>query len=167
MNQVALDLNITQGALSDYLNGKKVPSLAMMEQIATAIGLDLSDMLQDGRALLAGEAPAPPVAAVQPPAPPTISPEREMELLRQIADMAAKRETLSDEMLAKDKIIATTTEALRIKDIEVAEKREALTAKDQIIGQLVALLKEAGLEHTIPPALTSLIRASRTESQER
>lgn len=183
--EIADELGLNTGTLSNVL--KSGASSAMMEEIANKLGYDLADMLQGGRAILAGgavhiaeagkmagEAPVPPVAALTPPAPPTISPEREMELLRKIEALTdemlaanAIRNELAAELLAKGRIIATTTEALRIKDIEVAEKREALTAKDQIIGQLVALLKEAGLEHTIPPALTSLIQADREKGQER
>lgn len=110
-----------------------------------------------------------------------ISPEREMELLRKMEVLtddlraaAVRRDYLADELHAadnrikeKEKIISTTVEALRIKDIEVAEKRELLTGKDKIIQQLVDLLKEAGLEHTIPPALASLIRTNQEQSQER
>lgn len=51
---LAAFLNIAPSALGDYLNGVKVPSLAVMEDIADQIGIDLPDMLVKGRAFITG-----------------------------------------------------------------------------------------------------------------
>lgn len=161
------DLGIPASSIKNFLSKSGGLSFEKMEEIANRLGRDLADMLIEGRAILAGETPSLPVEAKTPLPPPTITPEREMELLRQIAEMAVKQGKITDELLAKAEVISTTTEALRIKDIELGEKRELLTAKDKIIQQLVDLLKEAGLEHTIPPALISSIRADREKSRAR
>lgn len=145
--EIAGELGINTGTLSNLL--KNGASSAMMEEIAGKLGFDLLDMLAEGRSLLAGGGPTRPVAA-RSPLPPhyPIAPERELELLRQIADMAAKREWLSDELLAKDRLISRLSEAN---------------------GKLVDILKEAGEEGLIPPDLifSALMRLAEAGNQER
>lgn len=172
--EIAKKLGVGTGSLSNFL--KNGASAATMEEVADKLGYDLLDFLALGRSILEGteRPPVAPPAAAPPPPPVALAPEREMELLRQIAEMAATQGRLADQLYAadnrveaKDKIISTTTEALRLKDIEIAEKREQLMAKDKIIQHLVGLLKGANLEHIIPPTLISLIRTSREKSLER
>lgn len=54
-NDIAIVLGIAPSALSNYLNGIKVPSLAQMDGIALKLGIDLLDMLNHGRTLLTSQ----------------------------------------------------------------------------------------------------------------
>ena len=57
--QIAELLGFKQGNLSNFLSGKRSISLAGMEEIAVKIDKDLTDMLAEGRTLLAGEQQTP------------------------------------------------------------------------------------------------------------
>jgi len=153
---IAEKIEMPTGRVSEYATGKTDPTIENVNKIAAALGLSISDFF----ALAENDPPhgkAPPPAIVPPPQPSGLALERENELLRQIAgmvstitDMVSERGMLASELLAKDAKLATVIEALRLKDLELVEK-------DGIIKQLVELLKEAGLEDIIPPAL--LLRA--------
>lgn len=60
--QAADFLGMTQGNLTNILNGKRSISLAGMEDIANKINVDLAEMLIEGRAIMGGDA-APQTAA--------------------------------------------------------------------------------------------------------
>lgn len=53
-NELAAELGLSPSNFGDYLHGVKSPSLALMEEIAEKIGVDLADMLLEGKAILAG-----------------------------------------------------------------------------------------------------------------
>ena len=52
-NQVASEIGVSSGNFSNIANGDTAPSLAHMELIADKLGLDLADMLAEGRDILA------------------------------------------------------------------------------------------------------------------
>lgn len=125
-----------------------------MEEIATAIGLDLTDMLQEGRSLLAGtpipteRPPTAPQAVVQPPPTPA-APDGELALLRQIAAQAAKMDKLTDELLEKSGLITMMAGKLEHKD-------SLLTGKDQLITYLLEYIIKEGVDQGLPKDILAL-----------
>jgi len=158
--EAAAVFGMTQGTFNNLINGKKGASVAQMEEIADKLGKDLADMLAEGRSLLAGETPPqrPPVArrrGDRPQPPPTIDPERELELLRRIEAITIKWENLSDELLVKDGRI-------KAKDKLISQLSEAN-------GKLIDILKEAGEDDRIPPdlILAAVMTQAETERTDR
>lgn len=142
---IAEKIEMPTGRVSEYATGKTDPTIENVNKIAAAFNLSISEFFALG---LEGaeRPPAAPPAVVQPPAPATISPERELELLRRIEAMTVKWEGLSDEML--------------IKDARIKEKDKIIDGKNEIIkqlsaanGKLIDILKEAGEEDRLPPEL--------------
>lgn len=54
-NELAENIGIAPSALSSYLNGTRVPSLAQMEEIAFKIDQKLLNMLNEGQQIIEGD----------------------------------------------------------------------------------------------------------------
>jgi len=141
--EVAPLLGMTQGAFSRFINKKIDITLATMETFASSIDVDLLSFIA------AGEAPPPP---------PTIDPERELELLRRIEAITIKWENLSDELLVKDGRI-------KEKDKVIAEKNQLISQLSEANGKLIDILKEAGEDDRIPPDLILAAVMSQAETE--
>lgn len=127
-------LGLKYATFNNFLNGTAL-SLSKMESVAAALGIGLPELLIEGRALLAGEAPplaqiptetAPEAPQSDDRAPATLPMERENELLRQIAHQAAVAIQKDELLMEKDKIIAALVAALREEGLEVPPRIKKL-----------------------------------------